>query len=157
VAPQADHNARARKATCEAREVNREIDRIVEALKDEVIYWCMERFHLQKRNNVSTAHKTASAEIEALWKTSNCGREPRLRTTTLPLASTPTLRIQADATEVILQNVNMLGRDDCPDIPIGTHEHPITGCQSVGIAEVATLVENVAARTEGMDTQSGTR
>jgi hypothetical protein len=28
----------------------------------------MERIHLQKRNNVSTAHKTACAEVDALWK-----------------------------------------------------------------------------------------
>jgi hypothetical protein len=53
---------------CLARDVKRGIDRIVEALKDDVIYGRMERIHLQKRNNVSAAHKAASAEVEAIWR-----------------------------------------------------------------------------------------
>ena len=56
------------RGTCLVSDVSRALDRIAETLKDEVIYGYMERIHLQKRNNVSTAHRTACAKINALWK-----------------------------------------------------------------------------------------
>jgi energy-coupling factor transporter ATP-binding protein EcfA2 len=63
-----NEKADAGKRTCGASDVRRAINRIAETLKEEVIYGRMERIHLQKRNNVSTAHKTACAEVDALWK-----------------------------------------------------------------------------------------
>ena len=59
--------------------------------------------------------------------------------------------------KVCLQPAYLPGRDDRPDIAVGTHEHPITGCQSVGVAWVTALIKDIAARTERMDMQPRAR
>jgi hypothetical protein len=42
--------------------------------------------------------------------------------------------LKAYVPKVRLQRTYLVGRGDCSDIAVGTHKHPITGCQSVGVA-----------------------
>ena len=51
--------------------------------------------------------------------------------------SVPNLKpasLKTNVPKVCLQRADLAGRDDRPDISVGTHEHPITAGQSVGIA-----------------------
>ena len=42
-------------------------------------------------------------------------------------------------------------------IYVRTDKHPITGCQTIGVAQVAILISEVTARTDGMDMQPRAR
>ena len=61
--------------------------------------------------------------------------------------------LKAYIPKVPLQRPYLVGRHNRPDIAVGTHEYPITGYQGVGVAQVAAVIEDIAARTECMDVQ----
>jgi len=64
----------------------------------------------------------------------------------ISLSSLPALA-SAAAGFALYNSTAPISRDDGPDIAVGTHEHPITGCQSVGVAHIAAIVEDIASRT----------
>jgi hypothetical protein len=59
--------------------------------------------------------------------------------------------------KIELQRRCFAGRDDCPDIAVGTHEHPIPRRQVVSGPQVVALINNIAANTDSVDVQIRTR
>ncbi len=59
--------------------------------------------------------------------------------------------------KIEFQRPYIAGRDDSPDIAVGAHEHPVPRRQIVTGPKMATLIENIAASTDRVDTQIRTR
>jgi hypothetical protein len=57
--------------------------------------------------------------------------------------------------EVRLQRRDLFGRDDGADITIGTHEYPVSPIQRIGIADMAAIIDDVAALPKCVYMQSG--
>jgi len=61
--------------------------------------------------------------------------------------------LKTHGAKIRLERFNLAARDNGPNIAIRSHEPPITGGQTVNVAQVAILIKDIVARTDCMDMQ----
>jgi hypothetical protein len=60
---------------------------------------------------------------------------------------------ETHAPKICLERLDLAGRDNGPNISIRSHECPITGGQTISVAQVTILIKDIAPRADCMDVQ----